>query len=217
MKNPERVAELLAELRELAENDFERHRISVLERDLTNPPQVEVIDDTHQRFNGVTFTKRKNDPHYVNFYSMHRAVYAYCSSEIPAGSYEVHHRDFNAANNAPENLQLLTKAEHNALHGIAVSKPLVEKICPICKKVFYAKRDTQIYCSRDCTRKIPRNRNKKPPVQKICTVCGKLFTASSKNPSQITCSRKCGDISAAEKKRNIWATGFYGTRTRNKN
>ena len=61
MKNPERVAELLAELRELAENDFECHRIDVLERDLTEPPTVEVIDDTHQKFGGFTFsTDAKN-------------------------------------------------------------------------------------------------------------------------------------------------------------
>lgn len=40
MKNPERVAVLLAELRTLAENDFERHRIDVLEHDLTAPSAV---------------------------------------------------------------------------------------------------------------------------------------------------------------------------------
>ena len=57
MKKPDRVAELLAELRDLTENDFERHRINVLERDLTSPPTVEIIDDTHQRFNGVTYSK----------------------------------------------------------------------------------------------------------------------------------------------------------------
>ena len=48
MKNPERVDQLLAELRELADTDFERHRIDVLERDLIAPPQVEQIDDKHQ-------------------------------------------------------------------------------------------------------------------------------------------------------------------------
>lgn len=45
MKNPERVTDLLAELRSLAENNFERHRINVLERDLTSLPTVEVIDE----------------------------------------------------------------------------------------------------------------------------------------------------------------------------
>lgn len=56
MKNPEHVAELLAELRSLAENDFERHRINVLERDLTAPPVAEIIDDTHQKFNDIVYS-----------------------------------------------------------------------------------------------------------------------------------------------------------------
>lgn len=54
MKQPERVAKLLNELRTLAENDFERHRLDVLERDLTKPPKVEIVDETHQKFNGIT-------------------------------------------------------------------------------------------------------------------------------------------------------------------
>ncbi len=40
MKNPERVAELLAELRSLAENNFEQHRINVLERDPTSRRKI---------------------------------------------------------------------------------------------------------------------------------------------------------------------------------
>lgn len=43
MKQPERVAKLLNELRTLAENDFERHRLDVLERDLTKPSQVKKV------------------------------------------------------------------------------------------------------------------------------------------------------------------------------
>jgi ribonucleotide reductase alpha subunit len=37
-------------------------------------------------------------------------------AKIPKGSV-VHHVDFNAQNNAPENLQIMTKAEHDALHA----------------------------------------------------------------------------------------------------
>ncbi|MFN2460443.1 MAG: ribonucleotide reductase N-terminal alpha domain-containing protein [Candidatus Velthaea sp.] len=37
-------------------------------------------------------------------------------SPIPAGLV-VHHHDFSAANNAPDNLQVMTRREHDALHG----------------------------------------------------------------------------------------------------
>lgn len=43
------VITALTVLRNAAENDFERHRINVLERDLTSPPRVEVIDSAHQK------------------------------------------------------------------------------------------------------------------------------------------------------------------------
>jgi len=73
MKNPERAAELLAELRSFTENDFERHRIDVLKRDLTVPPVVEIIDETHQRFNSITYHK-DSCGHYDNDLRIHRAV-----------------------------------------------------------------------------------------------------------------------------------------------
>lgn len=55
MKDPERVAELLAKLRTLTETDFERHLIDALERDLSSPPTVEVID-----------TNRKKNPRVID-------------------------------------------------------------------------------------------------------------------------------------------------------
>jgi ribonucleotide reductase alpha subunit len=38
------------------------------------------------------------------------------STQIPSG-YVVHHRDFNAQNNAPDNLEIMSKAAHHELHG----------------------------------------------------------------------------------------------------
>lgn len=34
------------------------------------------------------------------------------------GSYDVHHIDRNKRNNSPENLQILTREEHKAEHGV---------------------------------------------------------------------------------------------------
>ena len=58
MKFTPEVVAALEVLRAAAENDFERHRIDVLERDLHEPPKVEVIDDKHQRFADILFFKQ---------------------------------------------------------------------------------------------------------------------------------------------------------------
>ena len=47
---------------------------------------------------------------------LHRYVYSTLKGEIP-DDYDVHHIDHNKANNEPENLQLLAREEHKALHG----------------------------------------------------------------------------------------------------
>ncbi len=49
----------------------------------------------------------------------HRLIAAFYHNDglqIPRG-YVVHHKDFEAANNAPENLEIMRKKDHDALHG----------------------------------------------------------------------------------------------------
>ena len=108
MKNPELVKKLLAELKTCTTNDFELHRVEVLEKDLLEGlPVVEVIDDTHQKFNGVTYAKSNSGHFRTTSYPIHRAVYEYYCGEVPAGNYNIHHIDLNKENNSVENLQLL--------------------------------------------------------------------------------------------------------------
>ena len=189
MKNPARVAELLAELRELADNDFERHRIDVLERDLTAPPTVEVIDAITQTFCGEHY-RQTSSGHYAKYNGLHRVVWAYYNGEIPNG-YEVHHRDDNPANNTIENLQCLTKAEHNRIHLARlhrVHQP-TQSICRYCGKP-YLKNNVGIskYCSDECFHHAQRHNNIQ---EKICVVCGTAFTTSD---SRIKCcSVNCGN------------------------
>jgi len=47
-------------------------------------------------------------------------IYLYRGKGYPErfGSYDVHHIDRNKRNNSPENLQILTREEHKAKHGI---------------------------------------------------------------------------------------------------
>ena len=48
MQMNEQVLTALEVLRNFAENDFELHRIDVLEKDLTDPPKAEIIDEKKQ-------------------------------------------------------------------------------------------------------------------------------------------------------------------------
>ena len=180
---PEVIA-ALETLRQACENDFERHRFDVFKRDLTTPPQVEVVDDTHQRFDGVTY-RLLADRHYSNTVPLHRAVWTYYKGEIPIGNYEVHHVDTNKNNNDISNLQLLTRAEHRRAHGHGQ----IEKICVICGKKFLTVRLKQSCCSRSCGNKLIGQKNSLPKVKKTCPVCGKQFLpADSRNDC---CSRSC--------------------------
>ena len=110
---PEVIAALQT-LKDAAENDFERHRINVLERDLTAPPKVEVIDDNHQKFDGITYCKDKSG-HYRATFHIQRAVVTYYTGESLCG-YDIHHVDFNPDNNSADNLIKLTRAEHQKLY-----------------------------------------------------------------------------------------------------
>lgn len=189
MKNPERVAQLLAELRELADNDFERHRIDVLERDLTAPPTVEVIDEHHQRFNGETYGKN-NHNRFCCSGALHRAIWIYFCGEIPTG-YHVHHIDNNKNNNSISNLTLLSETDHHHLHMPKGTHPPKQKkkfICEVCGKEYEAFNvGINRFCSTKCQNQF--NRAKMPKHELICEWCGKKFFATTVKAR--FCSRHC--------------------------
>lgn len=60
---------------------------------------------------------------------------------------------------------------------------MIKKVCPICGQEFNAKRNSAIYCSRECSAESQKK-------YKICPTCGKQF--NSHNPKQIYCSISCG-------------------------
>lgn len=51
----------------------------------------------------------------VTYVSLHRLVYQKYVGDIPR-NYEIHHKDFNRLNNAPENLVALSSDEHRLIH-----------------------------------------------------------------------------------------------------
>ena len=180
MKFTPEVLAALAVLRNATENDFERHRLDILERDLTSPPVVEIIDDTHQRFNGETYLLDKTG-HHRRLNYLHRIIWNYCYGEIPHGS-EIHHVDNNSLNNDVSNLQILTATEHKKLHR----KHIAEITCPICGKTFpNNSRGTAVYCSQACAGKAKQ----KSEFEKVCPTCGKNFTTKRANAKY--CSFDC--------------------------
>ena len=227
MKFTPEVIAALQTLKDAAENDFELHRISVLEKDLTAPPTVEVIDDNHQKFNGIVYYKNKFG-YYVFTTSIYRAVYSYCCGEIIDGN-SIHHIDHNTDNNMPKNLIQLPRTEHAKKHRKRNSEITVE--CRCCGKMFKTFEIENVYycsnqcrdssvkekrkcvicgklystgkysngktCSRACARKLGSINH--PTVEKICPLCGAKFLA--KNPKKIFCSQKCAVKFSEIKKR----------------
>lgn len=198
MKFTPEVIAALETLRKNAENDFELHRISVLEKDLTAPPVVEIIDNNHQKFNGIIYYADKQQ-HFHKDIQLHRAVYAYYNGEITIEGLDVHHVNVNPADNNIGNLQLLTRSEHRKTHGTHQAKNNPERACPICGKTLADKESTAKYCSRECWKKSRRTFHAK---EKHCLICDTKFFTTSDNPNQKYCSRECANKAKTFHNRN---------------
>lgn len=164
--------------------------------------RVEIIDDTHQRFNGINYHRHKKG-YYINMYlRLHVEVWKFHNGDIPKG-YEIHHIDQNKDNNQIENLQCLTRAEHVHLHMaikraqglIAPEKP--HFICARCGKSFTSTIPDAKYCAT-CRKALKPPKPKKikpfkPPRYRTCVVCGKpfLLTKEKRRNDHRTCSPEC--------------------------
>lgn len=190
MEMNEKVLTALEVLTDCAENDFELYRICELVRDLTDPPKVEIIDETHQKFNGLVYYKVKSN-HYMKNEPLHRVVFRYYFGDIPQG-YEIHHADWNHENNDAENLQLKTEQEHKKIHMKRdgheknYARTIKTFVCECCGKTFTAQNTGQNrFCSEKC-----RNYNKHHCIKKICAFCGKEFYTDVTEKAKY-CSQNC--------------------------
>ena len=171
-----------------AENDFEMHRIKVLLKDLTAPPEIVTIDENHKIFNGMKFRKLKNNK-YKTDELLHRVFYQYYCGDIPKGN-EIHHIDNNSENNDIENLICLTKAEHTRAHFETQTGRFAkrEMTCEMCGQKFIARyHGNNRFCSDQCRQKARRIECREI---RICAFCGKPFEIE--NYEKVThCSVSC--------------------------
>jgi len=82
---------------------------------------------------------------------LHRNIWEKLHGPIPEGCV-IHHVDFNPLNNKPDNLQCITRSEHNAIHDSA--REPMQKVCSCCGKIFLAIVSTTEYCSGTCSDKV---------------------------------------------------------------
>ena len=153
--------------------------------------------DKYQFFNGKRYTRQK-DGHYIGSHgkSIHREIWKYFNGSIPKG-YVIHHIDFDPANNAISNLQMMTQSEHVKLH-----MKIKEYICIVCGKEFESGnlRKNNRFCSGKCKNKWHHEHNL---VTQICAECGKEFK-TRKDAKNKYCSKECmvKAISRANRKKN---------------
>ena len=187
MQMNEKVLTALEVLKDCAENELDRLIIERCERDLIQPPKVEIIDEDTQEFLGTKYRKKKSG-HYFNDFSAHRAIFSYYHGSIP-NSLDLHHKDMDKANNDIFNLELLTKSGHHQKHW--EEEGTVKLICAECGKEFLAhrriKKGTNAFCSKECV--LNARKNSIPSIEKFCPVYGQKFLAKSQ--LKMYCSRSC--------------------------
>lgn len=161
-------------------------------------------------WDGVTW--RLSDDGYYRYSRrglLHRAVYRSVHGPIPRGG-QVHHRDHNKLHNHPDNLLLLTAAEHWAEHhdergpdwhsrgGKAAwqDREPSTYTCAVCGEQFTSRGLTAPeVCSGRCReRRYSDTRTGRTYEERVCVVCGASFSARynaafGKFPE--TCNRSC--------------------------
>lgn len=122
-----------------------------------SPLRIEVIDETHQKFNGEIYVKHKSGYYHI-WKTLHKEVVKYYNNgEIPNDCF-VHHNKktedghWDRDKNNIEDLSIVTKAEHSAIHKERkiVIKPK-KAVCAVCGKTFLVCKYKNIRCcSRHC-------------------------------------------------------------------
>lgn len=162
---------------------------------------IQYFDDGETAcFNGLSFRRDKKTGYYLSSQPidgkrkrLHVYVWEYYKGAIPKG-YQVHHIDFNKANNELDNLALLDAKVHAALHGNAWSDERKNKRREVLQKCAMPKAkewhgsDEGIEWHKRHYEEIKDKLHIKTEFK--CAKCGKMFIASNNGHNRF-CSNAC--------------------------
>lgn len=147
--------------------------------------KIQYIEGTNLAyFNGYKFRKDKNSGYWLCstlHKRLHRYVYEYYNGKIPLG-YQVHHKDHNKDNNEIENLQLLTRKEHDKIHYEEMSqeekqrrkKNMIENALPKAIEWHKSSKSTEWH-----KKHFQEVKDKMLKVREfVCLQCGKKFKST---------------------------------------
>lgn len=124
---------------------------------------------------------------------LHRKIWEdFHGKKVPKG-YVVHHKDHNKLNNKIENLELMSRSEHQRHHVMAHER--VEKKCNSCRQEYKTKviyQSHSLFCSKKCKAKFRRDSGV-DDVGRTCDFCGKDFSTNKYNNIRF-CSYKCSTL-----------------------
>lgn len=158
--------------------------------------RVEIIDSTHQRFNGKNYglyssmryyrtTNSKDGKKWVS--SLHRDVWQYHNGAIPK-HLMIDHIDRDRSNNQIENLRLVTAKENRANISDEHREMYRQSM------IYYNSQQSGKWW-QDKERSAKRSENlskswaNRPMIVKACLLCSKGFEA--KHNSAVYCSKEC--------------------------
>jgi hypothetical protein len=86
---------------------------------------------------------------------LHRHVASIQAGRWVLPTEDVHHKNRIRSDNSPDNLQILTKAEHTALHNLEDRgiDPIKSVNCKYCNEEFLPKEKNNVFCSNTCKAK----------------------------------------------------------------
>lgn len=146
----------------------------------------------YQEFNGIRFYQTSPSDYFRHIVGrtsiiMHRYVWEYYNGMLPPG-YEVHHIDFNRANNDISNLQAMPINEHKKLHAELLSDEQREwrrwnldtNARP--KAIEWHKSEEGRNWHSTHAKEMQR-----PTQHNICVICGRQFDTVGFKPTKYCC------------------------------
>jgi HNH endonuclease. len=119
---------------------------------------------------------------------LHVAVWEAHNGPLPAGCH-VHHRDGNWSNNAPENLECVTRLEHAARHKGEHTEKLRANMAKAIEaaKAWHASPEGRAWHSENGKRAWASRK----PADRICEECAKPWLSMARRDNDRFCSSTC--------------------------